>query len=145
MDYYHGYRSMDSLTSSVRKIDLPRRPEEGWVRSVRCALGLSQAKLGRRLGVSKQAVHKAELGEINESITIKRLRQHAFAMDSTLFYVILPFDDSFEELVRRRAREMVEWEQRYRGLNGFQQMTSNRVRQRVTYFARFNLKRIWDR
>ena len=85
--------------------NLPPRPAGGWLASVRQALGLSLAEIGRRVGVSRQNVQKFEHAEANDRVTLGTLRRVAGAMDCDLVYVLEPKSGSFAELAERPARE----------------------------------------
>ena len=53
------------------------RPEKGWIKAVREALGMTTAQLGKRLGVSQQRAAMVEKAEVDGSITLKSLEQAA--------------------------------------------------------------------
>ena len=66
-----------NLSSSVRTLDPPRH---GWIKSVRLALGMSAAQLGRRLRMSPQAVLMLEKREVAGTITLASLERAARAL-----------------------------------------------------------------
>jgi predicted DNA-binding mobile mystery protein A len=84
---------------------LPPRPSSGWIASVREALGLSLAQIGKRLRTSRQTVQEFERAEAEDRITLATLRRVAEAMDCNLVYVLAPKSGSFAELEERTARE----------------------------------------
>lgn len=84
---------------------LPPRPSGGWLASVREALGLSLAEIGRRLRLPRQNIQKFERGEAADRVTLGTLRRVADAMGCELVYVLLPKSGSFAELAERAARE----------------------------------------
>lgn len=63
------------------------------------------AELGRRLGVTPQAVAQMESSENAGTIRVDTLRRVADALDCTLVYAIVP-RSSLEETVDRRATEV---------------------------------------
>ena len=79
-------------------------PSEGWIRTVRKALGMSGAQLGRRIGITRGAVSNNEKAELSGGMTIKTMQQMAEAMDCRFVYAIVPEGD-IEEIVRRRASQ----------------------------------------
>lgn len=81
------------------------RPNRGWIRAVRDALGISAAQLGERLGIAQQTVTRLERSEVNDTIQLSSLRKVAAAMDCELVYGFVP-KGSFQEIVERRAREI---------------------------------------
>jgi len=85
--------------------DLPPRPSGGWLGSVREALGLSLAEIGRRLRVPRQNVQRFERSEAADRVTLGTLRRFADAMGCDLIYVLVPKSGSFSELAERPIRE----------------------------------------
>jgi predicted DNA-binding mobile mystery protein A len=84
---------------------LPPRPKDGWIASVREALGVSLAEIGKRLQTTRQTVQEFERAEAEDRITLGALRRVADAMGCDLIYVFLPKSGSFTELGERSARE----------------------------------------
>lgn len=80
-------------------------PRLGWIRAVRVALGMSQAVLAARLGVSAAAVNKLEHAERHGGITIRKLAEVAAAMDCTFVYALVP-RSTLEETVTTQARRV---------------------------------------
>jgi len=83
-----------------------RAPAEGWAFSIRNALNMSLRQLGKKLGVSPQAVKALEEREKSGTITLNSLKQIAKSMDMQLIYAMVPNDGSLEELVDKKAMEM---------------------------------------
>jgi len=79
-------------------------PPEGWLRTMRKALGMSGAQLARRLGVSRAQVSQAEKNELAGVITLKTLRHMAEGMGCRVVYAIVP-ESSAGDIVAERARE----------------------------------------
>lgn len=77
-------------------------PSEGWIRSVRIALGMSGAQLGRRLGVTRASVSNTEKAELNGGVTLKAMQQMAEGMGCRFVYAIVPEKD-IEDVVYQRA------------------------------------------
>ena len=84
---------------------LPPRPSGGWIGSVREALGLSLAQIGKRLSTSRQTVQEFERAEAEDRITLATLRRVAETMGCSLIYVLAPRSGSFAELAQQNARE----------------------------------------
>ena len=79
-------------------------PKEGWIRTMRCALGMSGAQLARRMKVSRSLVAQAEKKELSGAITLKTLNNMAEAMGCHVVYMIVP-RTSASDLLVKRARE----------------------------------------
>jgi predicted DNA-binding mobile mystery protein A len=95
---------LDRATDPLKQI---RRaiPRAGWIRSIRTALGMTAAQLGRRLGVTAQAVLDTEKRESTGDVTLTQLRKVADALDCELFYALVP-RVSLATTVRERARKI---------------------------------------
>lgn len=81
-------------------------PHEGWIRAIRESLNMTLQQLANRLGVSKEAVRRLEQREQEEAITLESLRKVGQALDMKLVYGFITMDDSLEDYVNRRAREV---------------------------------------
>lgn len=89
---------------AVNKPEEQTVPPEGWIRTVRKALGMSGSQLARRLGRTRGAVSNMERAELSGSVSIKNMQQMAEAMNCRFVYAIIP-DSSIEELIQNRAKE----------------------------------------
>jgi predicted DNA-binding mobile mystery protein A len=83
------------------------RPSGGWVRTIRQALGMSAAQLGRRLGLSRQAAADLERREVSLTVTLATLQKAAAAMNADLVYAIVP-RQGLEATIRSQARMKAE-------------------------------------
>lgn len=82
------YQSLVDRTSrSGSDLELP---PEGWLRTMRKALGMSGAQLARKMGVSRALVSQAESNEVSGNITMKTMQTMAEAMGCRFVYAVLP-------------------------------------------------------
>lgn len=79
-------------------------PKEGWIRTIRTALGMTAAQLGRRLGTSPQAVLDLERSEAADKISLASLRKAALALGCDLVVAMVP-KTSLESTVQRQAQQ----------------------------------------
>lgn len=93
-------KTLDSHISSVR---ICERPSEGWIRSIRKAIGMSMRQLAERIGITQQSILKLEENEIDNTITLKTLKKAAEAMDCKLVYAIIPNNGSLQDIVKKQA------------------------------------------
>ena len=96
------------LDASLSRMPDLARPNKGWVRALRDALGMSSADLARRMGVSQQRVPAIERGERDMTIKLDTLRRAADALDCDLVYALVPrtsLDDMVQHQARRQAAE----------------------------------------
>lgn len=79
-------------------------PPEGWLRTVRNALGMSGAQLAKRMGVTRARVAQAEQAELTAGVTLKSMQATAEAMGCRFVYAIVPAG-SIEDIVMVQARK----------------------------------------
>lgn len=76
-----GVRFLDRIRALAMKLD--RAPSPGYVTALREAMGLTQAEIGKRIGVDKMTVSRWERGTLrpsDESLSaLERLRKNAIA------------------------------------------------------------------
>lgn len=82
-------------------------PKQGWIATMRDALGMSGAKLGKRIGVTRAAIAQAERNERAGAITLRQMRKIAEGMGGTFVYAIVP-KDSIHSEIRRHAYQKAE-------------------------------------
>ena len=92
---------VDQAAESVAGLPLP---QEGWIRTMRNALGMSGAQLARKLKMSRAQISQAERNEVSGAVTLKSLQKMADAMGCRVVYAFVPEVPS-NEMVVRRARE----------------------------------------
>lgn len=93
----------DKVNQAVIRFDgysMPR--SEGWLKTVRKALGMSGAQLAKRLGVTKGRVSQAESGELSGGVTLRSMQSMAEAMDCRFVYAIVPRKD-IESMINDQA------------------------------------------
>lgn len=83
-------RQLDAALSHWRTSELPARPPSGWIKAIREALGMSAAYLGKKLGIVQSSVHRLEISEVEDSITLGSLRRVADALGCELQYALVP-------------------------------------------------------
>ena len=91
------------LNQHQANITVCERPSDGWVRSIRKAIGMSVIQLAQRIGVTQQAISQFEANELDYSTTLRTLRRVAEAMDCKLIYAIVPNQGSLEDIVKKQA------------------------------------------
>jgi len=87
---------MQRVSSALKHI---RRPERGWIRAIRDALGINGPQLARRLGVSKQRISVLEKAEIEGGASLNSIRQAADALNCDLVYALVPREGTLADKV----------------------------------------------
>ncbi|WP_339864870.1 mobile mystery protein A [Paremcibacter congregatus] len=77
-------------------------PAEGWLVTVRKALGMSAATLARRMGKSRALVSQTEKAELAGGVTLTTMTTMAKAMNCKFVYAIVP-DDTIEGILYQQA------------------------------------------
>ena len=65
-------------------------PKEGWIKTVRKALGMSTAHTAKKMNVSQRAIYKLEDAEQKGGITLEKMNQVAESMGCQFVYAIVP-------------------------------------------------------
>jgi predicted DNA-binding mobile mystery protein A len=141
-------RELDRKFKTGTVEDVRARPKSGWVRAIRGALGMSQATLAKRLGVTPSAVHQLEQAELNAGITLSRLGEVARALDSQLVYFLIPnttLQDTVFQQARRVASERLGYVEATMALED-QEIGNDRQREAIDSLANELVAhgRIWD-
>ncbi len=95
-------RQLDAKLSALRDRHLPIRPDQGWLRTIREALGMSLRQLGERTDMTKASVAQMERREAEGNITLNSIRKLASAMEADVHYFVVP-RRGLEAAVKDRA------------------------------------------
>ena len=96
-------RSLDEQLS--RQVTFLLRPQVGWLKTIRESLGMTLETFGSLLGVTRATAHQIEGAEVSESITVKRLRAAANALNCDLSIQLVP-RQPLNTMVRERAYKL---------------------------------------
>ena len=80
-------------------------PPEGWLRTVRKALGMSGAELARKMSVTRARIAQAEQAELTGGVTLKSMQTTAQAMGCRFVYAIVPSSGRIEDIITAQARK----------------------------------------
>lgn len=83
------------------------KPKDGWIATMRKALGMSAPELARRTGVTKPAIYQAERKERVGGISLQHMEKLAEAMGGRFVYAIVPVD-SVKDVLTSQARKTAE-------------------------------------
>lgn len=97
---------LDQLYQTISKVRNITRPKEGWIKTIRMAIGMSSVQLARRLDISRQSMAEIELREADGSITLNTLRNVANALDLELHYILIPRKGTLEKMINDRINEL---------------------------------------
>lgn len=98
---------IDNASIDLIHADLPK---EGWIKTIRMALGMPVTALAKRLGVTRGNVYKSEKKELEGGITLRQMEQIAAAMKCKFVYGIVPHSQ-FESV-----QDMINWQAKKKAL-----------------------------
>lgn len=94
-----------------RSKQLSRTPNQGWIRTIREALGMSVDSLADRLNITPAGVRKVESAEAADAISLKSLMKAAEALDCELQYALVPkysLEEMRDRQATRKAKEQIQ-------------------------------------
>jgi transcriptional regulator with XRE-family HTH domain len=100
-------KGLDEASLPFRVAQRAACVEDGWLRTVRVAVGTPVEELARRQGVQQREIFRLERAEKEARITLGALQRAAGAMDCELVYGLTPKRGTLGEMaaVQRAARE----------------------------------------
>lgn len=93
------------IVDSTVGVDIISKPKEGWVRTIRIALDMSGAQLGKKMGFSRNRISVLERKEMDGDITLNQLMELAEQLDCELNYALVP-KKTIEEIIDEKATEI---------------------------------------
>ncbi|WP_395021824.1 mobile mystery protein A [Dongia sp.] len=78
-------------------------PREGWIATLRQALGMSRPQLAKRLGVTRARISQAEQAEVSGNVTLKTMHAFAEAMGCRFVYALVPVEGKVDDVIRKQA------------------------------------------
>ena len=80
--------------------------QQGWVKYIRNALGMTTEQLAKRLGVTRRRVGMIEQAEVRRRHNFEITQTSAQAMNCNLLYVIIP-KTSIRQTLEEQAKKFV--------------------------------------
>lgn len=104
-------RARDRRTLDNRLKKFPKKeeftvPRQGWIKSIREALGMSAADLGGRMGITRQSVLTLEDSESDGRAGMDSLKRAAKAMDCSFVYAFIP-NSSLENILQKQIEKVI--------------------------------------
>lgn len=126
-------------------------PSEGWIRTIRKALGINTRQLGEKTGVSGERIVRIEADELENKLTMATLQKMAEAMNCKFVYAFIP-DDNLDKIIERAARDKAK-AQMDRISHSMaledQKTESKELKEQIDIlteeYLRGNLKNIWEK
>jgi predicted DNA-binding mobile mystery protein A len=90
VSYIARSQNQSKVYEAQNKIGVIEVPAQGWLKTIRAALGLSGAELARKIGVSRSQIAQSEANEQSGTVTINTMIALAKAMGCEFKYAIVP-------------------------------------------------------
>lgn len=112
MGVKQAVREQYQATVDVGYVDNFRVPAEGWIKTVRKALGMSGAQLARRMGLTRARIAQAERAELDGVATLNSMKALAKALGCEFVYGFAPpggngIENVIIDQARKKAAEIV--------------------------------------
>lgn len=95
-------QQIDTMLTRWRVAVLPKRPPEGWIKTIREALGMPASYLAKRLNIVPSTLKRLEDSEKDNTITLGSLQRIAEELDCELCYALIP-RKKISETIHERA------------------------------------------
>lgn len=132
-------KRVNNAASSAGNLAIPK---EGWIRTVRKALGMSGAQLARRLGVTRAAISNTEKAELVGGVTLKNMQQMAEGLGCRFVYAIVPekqLEDILDAQARKKALDIVNRTNKHMALES-QSLSSEQIEYEIKRLQQDYLK-----
>ena len=142
-------RQLDDTFRKLQPLQLGSAPREGWVRTVREALGMTIRQLAARAGLSKTAVASIEKNEVSRSARLESIDRLAAAMECEVVYAVVP-RTSLDQILKRQARYVAEnlvtrvSDSMHLEMQGTPEAEQERLINELAEDLRRELGRLWD-
>ena len=142
---------LDQLFQTVSYIRNVKRPKEGWIRTIRMAIGMSAVQLAKRLNITRQSMAEIEKREADGSITLNTLRTVADVMEMEVNYVLIPKKGTLEKLINDRVNELAKeivirtsQSMKLEDQENEAERLKNAIKERAEQIKAESLKNIWN-
>ena len=96
---------LDKKLDSLKAFASSGVPKQGWIKTVREALGLSARQLGEKAGIDQSRISRLENAEKDGSLKLSSLQKIAKGLNMRFVYGFVS-EDTLEEMVRAQAKKI---------------------------------------
>jgi predicted DNA-binding mobile mystery protein A len=98
-------KQLDQQFVTLKEHAISQVPKQGWLRTLRKALGLTIKQLAKRLQVDPSRIVKMETAEPTGKLTLRTLKTFAEALECHFVYGFIP-KTSLENVIRNKAKAL---------------------------------------
>ena len=141
---------LDKRLSRLRPLADAARPERGWIRAIREALGMTTGQLATRMKVRQPRIVELEKAESKGNVTMQSLERAAEALGCRVVYALVPLKPLTTALedralqVAERQLFSVEQTMRLEGQGVDDDEQRKRTRKRLADELLRRPARLWD-
>lgn len=96
---------MRTIDRAMERFSDYEQPKEGWLASMRKALGMSGPQMAKYAGVTRAAIYQAERKERAGEVTIKQMEKMAAALGGKFVYAVVPNLNTIPPHERKRQEK----------------------------------------
>ena len=96
---------LDKRLGSLKTFSASAMPKQGWIKTIREALGLSSAQMGKKVGIDQSRISRLESAEKEGNIRLSSLQKIAAGLNMKFVYGFVP-EESLEQMVRDQATKI---------------------------------------
>ncbi|HBR14819.1 MAG TPA: mobile mystery protein A [Candidatus Omnitrophica bacterium] len=96
---------LDRKLESLKDFATSGMPKQGWIRTIRDAVGLSARQLGEKAGIDQSRISRLENAEKDGSLKLSSLQKIAQGLNMRFVYGFVA-EDSLEQMVRAQAKKI---------------------------------------
>ncbi len=96
---------LDKKLDSLKTFATSGIPHQGWIKTIREALGLSARQLGEKAGIDQSRISRLENAEKDGSLKLSSLQKIAKGLNMRFVYGFVS-EDTLEHMVRAQAKKI---------------------------------------
>ena len=96
---------LDKRLDPLRTYFSTGMPQQGWIKTIREALGLSARQLGKKAGLDQSRISRLETAEKDGNLKLSSLQKIARGFHMKFVYGFVP-EEPLEQLVRAQAKKI---------------------------------------
>jgi predicted DNA-binding mobile mystery protein A len=108
MTYWQKKLIRDQLDTRLNQVrPFTSANENGWIKIIREALGMSTKQLGKKVGIDQSRISRLENAEIEGDLKLSSLKKIAEGLNMRLVYFFVP-EEGLEQMVYNQARAIAQ-------------------------------------
>lgn len=96
-------KQLDKRLAVLKNFASSGVPQQGWIKSIREALGMSACQLGKRVGLDQSRISRLENAEKTGNLKLSSLQNIAKGLRMRFVYALVP-EGTLEKMVQKQAK-----------------------------------------